>query len=87
METTRAVLGSFARFIRSGDFSGYLNVQLGPNVQLGSQNVHIQSSGVVRASQSVNIVPQVGGQIVSLADSLQPGRRFRRGELIAKISE
>ncbi len=55
------------------------------NVQLGPQRVRVQSSGVVRASQSVNIVPQVGGQIVRLADSLQPGRRFTKGELIATI--
>lgn len=54
-------------------------------VQLGVQNAKVKSSGVVRPSQTLNIIPQVGGKIVSVADSLEPGRRFSKGELIAQI--
>ncbi|MEC7985018.1 MAG: efflux RND transporter periplasmic adaptor subunit [Myxococcota bacterium] len=55
------------------------------SVNITPQRIKVHSSGVVRASQTVNIVPQVGGKIVSIADSLQPGRRFQKGETIANI--
>lgn len=49
------------------------------------QQSKIYTSGVVQPSQQINLVPQVSGRIVFVADGLQAGRRFSKGEMIAKI--
>ena len=55
------------------------------SVQNSSQQVILQSSGVVQAAQTVRITPQVSGKLNSVADNLQPGRRFAKGDLLVKI--
>ena len=59
-----------------------VNVQ---TVQSSSQVSKVYSSGVVSPAQEVNIIPQVSGKIVSIADGLQSGRRFEKGDVIARI--
>lgn len=54
-------------------------------VTLGEQQSKIYTSGVVQPSQQINLVPQVSGRIIHIAEGLQAGRRFAKGEMIAKI--
>jgi RND family efflux transporter MFP subunit len=49
------------------------------------QQVFIKSTGVVRSAQSVNIVPQVAGKVSSVADQMQPGKRFSKGDRLIQI--
>ena len=51
------------------------------------QLVKVYASGVVQPSHQVNLVPQVQGKIVYVADGLRVGQRFRKGEVIAKIEQ
>ena len=55
------------------------------NVSLSEQSVLISTTGVVQPAQSVTILPQVAGRVSSLANDLQPGRRFSQGELMVQI--
>ena len=55
------------------------------DIQVGEQQSKIYTSGVVQPSQQINLVPQVSGQIVFVADGLQAGKRFQKGDVIAKI--
>lgn len=50
-----------------------------------AQQAQIYSSGVVSAMKQISIIPQVSGKIVRIAEGLQAGRRFEKGELIAEI--
>ena len=54
-------------------------------VQGQAQTAEVSSSGTVQPAQQVSIIPQVSGAIVAIADGLQAGRRFKKGELIAQI--
>ena len=54
-------------------------------ISLSDQSVQINTTGVVQPAQSVTVVPQVAGKVSSLADNLQPGRRFSRGDLMVQI--
>ena len=56
-------------------------------VSIGAQNSKIYTSGVVQPSQQINLVPQVSGRIVRVADDLQAGRRFAKGDVIAEIEK
>ncbi len=47
----------------------------------------VLATGVVEASRRVQIVPQVGGRIVSQANSLVPGGRFSAGSILARIDD
>ena len=49
------------------------------------QQAQVYSSGVVSAMEQVSIIPQVSGKILRVADGMQVGRRFEKGELIAEI--
>jgi membrane fusion protein, multidrug efflux system len=63
-------------------------VELHVNVysaQSSAESAKVYSTGVVQAAQEVNIIPQVSGAIVYVAEGLQSGRRFKEGELIAQI--
>lgn len=51
------------------------------------QLVKVYASGVVQPSHQVNLVPQVQGKIVYVAEDLRAGRRFRKGDVIAKIEQ
>ena len=54
-------------------------------VLLTDQSVLIHTTGVVQPAQSVTILPQVTGKVSSVADDLQPGRRFSQGDLLVQI--
>ena len=45
----------------------------------------IRSTGVVQPSKQVNIIPQVGGRIVSIAEGFATGSRFEKGTILASI--
>jgi len=51
------------------------------------QLVRVYASGVVQPSHQVNLVPQVQGKIVYTAADLRAGRRFDKGDIIAKIEQ
>ena len=51
------------------------------------QLVKVYASGVVQPSHQVNLVPQVQGKIVYVADGLRVGQRFRKGEIIAQVEQ
>ena len=51
------------------------------------QLVKVYASGVVQPSHQVNLVPQVQGKIVYVADGFRVGQRFRKGEVIAQIEQ
>ena len=51
------------------------------------QMVKVYASGVVQPSHQVNLVPQVQGKIVYVAEGLRAGHRFSKGEVIAKIEQ
>ena len=61
-----------------------LKVEVIP-VQQSQETVNIYASGVVQPSHQVNLVPQVQGRIVYTASDLRSGRRFSKGDVIAKI--
>ncbi len=45
----------------------------------------VLATGVVEASRRVQLVPQVGGRVVSQSEQLVPGGRFKTGGLLASI--
>jgi len=47
--------------------------------------VSIEATGTVIAARQVNVIPQVNGQLRSVSDQLQPGGRFAKGEVMARI--
>jgi len=51
------------------------------------QLVKVYASGVVQPSHQVNLVPQVQGKVVYTATDLRAGRRFDKGDVIAKIEQ
>ncbi len=63
-----------------------LQVEIIEAVQ-SEQVVKVYVSGVVQPSHQVNLVPQVQGKVVYVADGLRAGRRFRKGEVIAKVEQ
>ena len=50
-----------------------------------AETVEVYSTGTVQPAQQVSIIPQVSGAVVSIADGLQAGRRFKKGDVIAQI--
>ena len=57
------------------------------DVIMAEQPSKIYASGVVKSSQEVNLVPQVAGKIVTLADGFALGKRFAKGDTIAVIEQ
>ncbi|MEM6532301.1 MAG: efflux RND transporter periplasmic adaptor subunit [Myxococcota bacterium] len=47
--------------------------------------VIVRATGTVEPAQSVDLVPEVAGRIVSRSSKLLPGGRFKKGELLARI--
>lgn len=45
----------------------------------------VEVNGVVTPAQEVTLFPEVTGRVVKIADGLQPGARFARGAMIARI--
>lgn len=83
--------GAMMGLIRSGEAEQ--RVEVAPtalkvqviSTQQSDETVNIYAAGVVQPSHQVNLVPQVQGRIVYTAQDLRPGRRFSKGETIAKI--
>ena len=51
------------------------------------QLVKVYASGVVLPSHQVTLIPQVQGKVVYTASDLRAGRRFDKGDVIAKIEQ
>ncbi|MDJ0840320.1 MAG: efflux RND transporter periplasmic adaptor subunit [Acidobacteriota bacterium] len=47
--------------------------------------IHVKAGGTVLPAQKVELRPQVSGQIVEMAEELQPGGFFAEGEVILRI--
>ncbi len=47
--------------------------------------LYVESQGTVAAKQVIDIVPQVGGEIVYVSPKFVSGGRFEKGEVIARI--
>lgn len=47
--------------------------------------VQISTTGTVIAARQVNVIPQVNGQLSFVSDKLQPGGRFKEGEVMARV--
>ena len=83
--------GGMMGLIQSGTSEQRVDVVAAPlqvntiDVQQQDEQVRIYASGVVQSSHMVNLVPQVQGRIVYTAPGLRAGRRFAKGEIIAKI--
>jgi RND family efflux transporter MFP subunit len=45
----------------------------------------IDATGVVEATEELNVVPEVGGRVVYRAPELVPGGRFKKGALLIRI--
>ncbi len=84
---------SMVGLIRSGKAEQRVDVEPPPlqveviEANQSEQLVKVYASGVVQASHQVNLVPQVQGRVVYVASDLRPGRRFSKGDTIAKIEQ
>lgn len=54
-------------------------------IQASRSAAVIKSTGTVEAARQVTVGPQVGGRVTMVAENLQPGGRFEKGDLIARI--
>ncbi|UOD34145.1 efflux RND transporter periplasmic adaptor subunit [Deferribacteraceae bacterium V6Fe1] len=53
----------------------------------GNYTVIIESFGIVKASDSLTLAPEVSGKIIYLSDAVIPGNIIKKGTLIAKIDD
>ncbi len=49
--------------------------------------IKINGNGTVRPEKSVNLIPQVAGVIVTTANNMEVGAKFRKGDLLFKIDD
>jgi len=49
--------------------------------------IKINGNGTVRPEKSVNLIPQVAGVIVTTANNMKVGAKFRKGDLLYKIDD
>ncbi len=54
-------------------------------VEVGSPRARIRATGVVEGDRQVSMSAIVGGEVVSVSDSLVPGGRFRSGQTILRV--
>nr|WP_242468713.1 efflux RND transporter periplasmic adaptor subunit [Rhodovibrio salinarum] len=47
----------------------------------------VQAWGEVIPADSVQVAPRVGGEIVDVADDLEPGGRVRKGQVLARVDD
>ena len=45
----------------------------------------VEATGLVQPAKRVDLVPQVGGQVVEISEKLMPGGRFEEGEVIGQV--
>ena len=55
------------------------------DVSLQEQQAEIKANGIIQASKQVSLSPQVGGKINFVDEGLQPGARFTKGAVLARI--
>ena len=88
-----AGIGAMSALINSGEAEQRVDVVPPPlqveviKVAQSEELVKVYASGVVQPSHQVNLVPQVQGKVVYVADGLRSGSRFRKGEVIARIEQ
>ncbi len=51
----------------------------------GRVSLYVKTQGTVEAKQSINLVPQVSGQVVYVADKFVAGGMFKKGEVIIRL--
>lgn len=54
-------------------------------IETGAQEVRISGEGTVRPLREINLVPEVGGKVVSASDALVNGGQFYKGEILLQI--
>jgi RND family efflux transporter MFP subunit len=54
-------------------------------VNTGKKTVIIRGEGTVRPLRQINLVPQVGGEIIFISDALVNGGSFRKGDILLRI--
>ncbi len=55
------------------------------SAEISSVNVSIEATGEVAATQKIDIIPQVGGKVVSVAKNFERGSFFKTGDLLYQI--
>lgn len=56
-------------------------------VERGDRTATVQAWGEVVPADEVEVAPRVGGEIVSVADDLEPGGRVRQGQVLARLDD
>jgi RND family efflux transporter MFP subunit len=56
-------------------------------VSRGDHTAVVQAWGEVVPADEVALAPRVGGEIVTVADALEPGGRIRKGQVVARIDQ
>jgi len=56
-------------------------------VSAGNFTLTIESFGIVKASDSLTLTPEISGKIIYLSDTVIPGNIIKKGTLIAKIDD
>lgn len=54
-------------------------------VRFGTHSTFIDAMGVVKASQSIALRPQVSGKVVAISDLLLPGGKFEKGDRLLQL--
>lgn len=54
-------------------------------VEAGERSVVVESNGTLRARTRVDLVPQVGGEVLSIHPGLRAGGRFEQGDVLFTI--
>lgn len=54
-------------------------------VETGPHAIAVRGNGTLEARSRIDLVPQVGGEIVAIHPGLRAGGRFRAGEVLAQI--
>jgi RND family efflux transporter MFP subunit len=54
-------------------------------VQAADHPAHVRATGTVQPSAQIDLAPQVTGRVVSIAEGLTPGSRFKAGDVIARL--
>ena len=56
-------------------------------VERADRTAVVQAWGEVIPADEVQVAPRVGGEIVAVADALEPGGRVRKGQVLARVDD
>ena len=56
-------------------------------VERADRTAVVQAWGEVIPADQVQVAPRVGGEIVAVADALEPGGRVRKGQVLARVDD